>query len=176
MATFDVVFEGGGAKGIAFVGAVEELAKQGHSLGRFIGTSAGAITAALCASGYTTDEMMKAILETRDGKPRFSTFMDIPSASDFSDAVRRSSLTMEALKDIQLPLLPASMDAKFDELLLNKLVENRTYARLFSFVECGGFFSGRTFLEWIREKLKAKGIDENDTFKTFNQRKGADLS
>lgn len=176
MATFDVVFEGGGAKGIAFVGALEELGKQGHKIRRYIGTSAGAITAALCAAGYTTEEMMTAILETRDGKPRFSTFMDIPTPADFSAAVRRNSLTMEALKEIQLPLVSPAIDTRLDDFLVDKLVENRTYSRAFSFVECGGFFAGRTFLEWTREKLKLKGIDENDTFKTFNQKTGSDLS
>ena len=114
MATFDVVFEGGGAKGIAFAGALDELVKQGHRLRRFIGTSAGAITATLCAAGYTPDEMLRATLETVDGKPRFSTFMDIPAADDFSDEVRRNSLTMEALRNIQLPLVPTALDTRLD--------------------------------------------------------------
>ena len=43
---YDLVFEGGGAKGIALAGAYEELARQGHTHGRLLGTSAGAITAA----------------------------------------------------------------------------------------------------------------------------------
>ena len=53
MASFDLVFEGGGAKGIAFVGALEILQQNNHSWRRLVGTSAGAITATLCAAGYT---------------------------------------------------------------------------------------------------------------------------
>jgi predicted acylesterase/phospholipase RssA len=102
--------------------------------------------------------------------------MDIPQASDFSDDVRRNSLTAEVLRDIRVPLLPAAMDGKLDTLLVNELVADGTYSRLFSFMECGGFFSGRTFLAWIREKLKVKGIDDTDTFRTFQQKTGADLS
>ena len=45
MATFDIVFEGGGAKGTAFVGALEVLFGAGHKHRRLVGTSAGAITA-----------------------------------------------------------------------------------------------------------------------------------
>src|SRR5207237_1078812 len=43
----DVVFEGGGIKGAAFAGAVEILLGRGFKLRRLLGSSAGAITAAL---------------------------------------------------------------------------------------------------------------------------------
>ena len=48
MAEFDLVFEGGGAKGIVFVGALNALLAGGHSYRRLIGTSAGAITYNFC--------------------------------------------------------------------------------------------------------------------------------
>src|SRR5215472_14313091 len=100
MAKFDAVFEGGGAKGIAFVGALDVLKQQGHELRRYIGTSAGAITATLLAAGYTNPEMMTAIMERLpDGKPRFSSFMDAPGPDAFSDEVRENSLTMQVFKD-----------------------------------------------------------------------------
>jgi NTE family protein len=40
---FDMVFEGGGAKGMAFIGALRVLEKGQHTSGRLIGTSAGAL-------------------------------------------------------------------------------------------------------------------------------------
>ena len=40
---YDLVFEGGGAKGIVFVGACAEFFNRGHSFERLLGTSAGAI-------------------------------------------------------------------------------------------------------------------------------------
>jgi NTE family protein len=177
MAEFDLVFEGGGAKGIAFVGALEVLQQQGHRAARYIGTSAGAITATLCAAGYTLNEMMQAVLERQaDGKPRFSSFMDIPAATDFPEDLRQKSLTMEALHDINLPLISSAFEDRIDRMLIDRLVENRTYSRLFSFVECGGFYSGRAFLMWMQEKLAMKGIGANDTLKTFHQKTGADLT
>jgi NTE family protein len=50
------------------------------------------------------------------------------------------------------------------------------YRQLFSFVECGGFFSGGKFLEWVREKLEVKGISRDATLKAFHEQTGSDLS
>ncbi len=36
MARFDVVFSGGGLKGVAFAGAVEVLEAKGHTIGRVL--------------------------------------------------------------------------------------------------------------------------------------------
>ncbi len=177
MAQFDAVFEGGGAKGIAFVGALEVLKEQGHGWRRLVGTSAGAITATLCAAGYTPAEMMNAVLEKQaDGTPRFNSFMDIPAAQDFSAETLAASLTLQVLHEIDLPLVPAALEGKIDAALLDQMVRNSIYARLFSFVECGGFYSGHTFLAWIREKLAAKGIAAACTLEGFAKQTGADLS
>lgn len=51
------IFEGGGAKGIAHVGALAALERSGLQLAGFAGTSAGAIVAALAAAGYTAEEL-----------------------------------------------------------------------------------------------------------------------
>ena len=40
---YDLVFEGGGAKGMVFVGALQVFESLGHTPGRLMGTSAGAI-------------------------------------------------------------------------------------------------------------------------------------
>jgi NTE family protein len=41
----DAVFEGGGVKGIGFVGAVSEIEKSGYEFESLAGTSAGTIVA-----------------------------------------------------------------------------------------------------------------------------------
>lgn len=48
----DGVFQGGGAKGLAYLGALEVLESQGYWFRRVAGTSAGSWTAALIACGY----------------------------------------------------------------------------------------------------------------------------
>src|SRR5712692_4020484 len=176
MAIFDMVFEGGGAKGIAFVGALEVFEAAGHTARRLIGTSAGAISATLLAGGYKSQELRAAVTERLPGdKPRFSTFMDHPVREDFSEATIESSETMEAFREVRLPLVGGLMD-RLDKPLLHALLGNAIYAQLFSFVECGGFFAGRTFLTWLQEKLAQKGIGATDTLRAFHEKTGADLS
>ncbi|MCL6459295.1 MAG: patatin-like phospholipase family protein [Gorillibacterium sp.] len=61
----DAVFEGGGVKGIAFVGAIEVMEAHGYTWQRLAGTSAGAIVAALLASEYNSTEI-KQIMSSLD--------------------------------------------------------------------------------------------------------------
>ncbi|MBV8952746.1 MAG: patatin-like phospholipase family protein [Solirubrobacterales bacterium] len=59
----DLVFEGGGVKGIGLAGAFCHLDAEGYRPQRVAGTSAGAITAALVAAGYGRDELEPLVLE-----------------------------------------------------------------------------------------------------------------
>ena len=68
----DLVFEGGGVKGIGLGGAFGELMRRGFQPQCVAGTSAGAITAALVAAGYTGEELERVVLH----EMRFSDFMD----------------------------------------------------------------------------------------------------
>ncbi|HMI99563.1 MAG TPA: patatin-like phospholipase family protein [Gaiellaceae bacterium] len=54
---FDLVCEGGGVKGIGLAGAYSMLEQQGWKPQNVAGTSAGAITAAVIAAGYTSAEV-----------------------------------------------------------------------------------------------------------------------
>ena len=58
----DLVFEGGGVKGIGLAGAYAVLEERGFEAKNVAGTSAGAITAALIAAGYTADELREIIV------------------------------------------------------------------------------------------------------------------
>src|SRR5918997_2314639 len=57
----DLVFEGGGVKGIALVGAYSVLEEEGYEPQNMAGASAGAIVATLIAAGYTSDELKEII-------------------------------------------------------------------------------------------------------------------
>jgi NTE family protein len=65
----DLVFEGGGVKGIGLAGAFGYLAEQGFEPQHVAGTSAGAITAALVAAGYSGEELRRLVLEEMKFKP-----------------------------------------------------------------------------------------------------------
>ncbi|CAH1252423.1 PNPLA6 [Branchiostoma lanceolatum] len=59
----NIVLEGGGAKGIAYIGSCKVLEDAGimPQIKRFAGTSAGAITAALLAIGMTSQELLEEL-------------------------------------------------------------------------------------------------------------------
>ncbi|GED29575.1 patatin-like phospholipase family protein [Brevibacillus centrosporus] len=61
----DAVFEGGGVKGIAFIGALKVMEEHGYTWEKVAGTSAGSIVAALLSAGYTSLEL-KPIFEEMD--------------------------------------------------------------------------------------------------------------
>lgn len=65
-----LILRGGGAKGLALIGAIEEIWNS-YSFKHFWGTSAGAIVAVLLGAGYTPNEL-KDILK----KTPFETFLD----------------------------------------------------------------------------------------------------
>ena len=64
----NLVFEGGGVKGTAYLGALEVLDAHGvlQDVERVAGTSAGAITALLVALGYEVEDIRRIALEELD--------------------------------------------------------------------------------------------------------------
>ncbi len=109
----DLVFEGGGVKGIGLAGAFRELADRGYQASCVAGTSAGAITAALVAVGYAGDELEEVVLD----QMKFSQFADRAGLNRFG--------------------LPGEM---------------------LEFSKLHGLHSGKYFLQWMTERLQAKGI------------------
>lgn len=69
----NLIFEGGGVKGVAYVGALEVLEEKGilGQIQRIGGTSAGAINAVLLALGYTGKEILPILLDLK-----FKNFLD----------------------------------------------------------------------------------------------------
>jgi predicted acylesterase/phospholipase RssA len=175
---FDMVFEGGGAKGMVFVGALQALESQGHTVGRLLGTSAGAITATLLAVGYDAEEMWQAMNETdAAGKPLFAGFMDPPQAADFSDGDIDGSLTMKLFRQVDIPIIPERLEEWADQKIIHRLLELKIYPMIFSFVERGGLYAGNVFLEWMRTKLNAKNPGYGDmTLNELYTATGKDLS
>lgn len=72
----DAVFEGGGARGIAFVGAIQAMEEEKVEWERLAGTSAGAVIAALLASGYKSYEIRDRLSEIDFSKLRGKTILN----------------------------------------------------------------------------------------------------
>ena len=69
----NLIFEGGGVKGIAYVGAMQVLKDEGvfEAIERVGGTSAGAINATLLALGFSVEEQRSILSQLN-----FNNFMD----------------------------------------------------------------------------------------------------
>jgi NTE family protein len=72
----DAVFEGGGARGIAFIGAIQAMEEEKVEWERLAGTSAGALIASLLASGYKSYEIRDRLSELDFSKLRGKTYLN----------------------------------------------------------------------------------------------------
>lgn len=61
MAEIALALGGGGVKGIAHIGVIKVLEKEGFKISAVAGTSAGGIIGALLSAGYHSSEMMKVV-------------------------------------------------------------------------------------------------------------------
>ncbi len=107
------VFNGGGAKGAAFSGAIEEFDRV-FDWKAVAGTSAGAITAALVAAGYN-GASLKEIVKELD----LSSLLDIPQLEDLQDMPRRwinaprVDVMTQILSDIDHSMLCSQSEYQF---------------------------------------------------------------
>lgn len=167
---FDLVFEGGGAKGFGFIGALKAFEEHGHQPQRVIGTSAGAVIASLLAAGYTPDRMRelvaeKAIVEGKS-KSRLSTFLDRP------DRHRER----KELDDCEL--VPRFGHFALEQLLA-LFLQTPDGDHLFSLLEHGGWYVGDAFTAWLKEKLDSaqEGVQFSGcTLEQFHDLTQRDLS
>lgn len=151
---YDLVFKGGGAKGMVFVGACEEFFDRGHAFGRLLGTSAGAITATLLAAGYSAREMLDALVEKGpDGKSVFAGFMGLPPP--FTDEELRASATQKLLDAVDLTFVPDLVQQRLHEMLLKRLSASEQFRHVLAFIERGGWFTADRFISWFSEKMDA---------------------
>ena len=178
---YDLVFEGGGAKGMVLVGACEEFFRRGHTFDRLLGTSAGAITATLLAAGYTPAELLDALAEkTDDGKSVFSGFMGPPAR--FSDEELRASATLRLLEGIDFTFLWDRLNKKLDFKLAKLLAGSDRFRHVVSLVERGGWFAADQFVAWLIEKLDTGSFGDEPrhfsalTLAEFHRATGVELS
>ena len=150
---YDLVFEGGGAKGMVFVGALQAFEEHGNTHARVLGTSAGAIAASLVAAGYGAQELKAALSEKKDGVSVFAGFMGFPAPFAKNDLKGNDLFTL--LKNINIPLIPKTVEKKLDEHVIDWLAEQPADRHIFSFVQQGGWYSADTFLAWLEARLDA---------------------
>ena len=172
---YDLVFEGGGAKGGAFTGAIRAFEHHGHKVRRVIGSSAGSIVAVLVAAGYDARACQKALEQKLpDGRSVFASFLDTPNIDpddQMSDGLRAWLVT-----DLDNPALPNTIEPFVDR-IMDSLVSKELVRHLLSLLIWGGWYSGKAFRNWLRERLDQDGRGLADaTLQEFYQKTGSDFS
>jgi predicted acylesterase/phospholipase RssA len=172
---YDLVFEGGGAKGLAFAGAFRVLEKRGHSVRRVIGSSAGSIVAAIIAAGYDAVESQAAIAEKLpNGKSRFASFLDTPTIS--SEAEINNSLRHWLRTELDNPYVPNVIEPAIDQMIEN-MIQKDLARHILSLLIWGGWYSDAAFMDWLQEKLDHGGRNlGSSTLQEFHRKTGRDLS
>jgi NTE family protein len=150
---YDMVFEGGGAKGMAFVGALQEIEDRQHTPARLLGASAGAIMATFLAAGYDSEEMADALNETEADQPVFLGFLETPPKP--SPEELQNSAFRQLLRDVNIRIIPDIVEDKIDDAITKQLASSPLTSRIFSFIDKGGFYAANRFLKWLREKLNS---------------------
>jgi predicted acylesterase/phospholipase RssA len=95
--TLDLIFSGGGTRGVALAGAMDVLEQRRPRIRRLVGTSAGAIAAAFGAAGLTARDYLKLVPERENDPFYFNSFFAAPPG----EVVRAAA----AKKDSQTRLL-----------------------------------------------------------------------
>lgn len=150
-----IVLEGGGTKGIAYVGCLQALQELNYNFDNVVGTSAGAITAALLYLGYSPEEIKNILTGQGDVEPLvFSEFLDIPDS--FSKEDISNSVTYRLLNKSKIRFLPWTWRDRILLFFIRTLMNLKFYRLLFSFVERGGFYKGLAIEDWMVKCIDRK--------------------
>ncbi len=170
----DIVFEGGGAKGMAFVGALRAIEEAGFTYRRLVGTSAGSIVAALVAAGYDSASLEEVMAERLpDGRPRFAGFKD--PARQLSLEELRASVLGRLLTRVDIPLIRERTERKIEDALLKGLARFSLFRTLMGLTERGGLHPGDDFCGWLDDRLADKGLGQI-TLAGLHERNGMHLT
>lgn len=172
---YDLVFEGGGAKGGAFAGALRAFERHGHTVRRVIGTSAGSIVAVLVAAGYDAEQCLQALQEKLpDGRSVFASFLDTPTidANDpLSEGMRAWLIT-----EVDNPAIHNSIEPFIDG-IIDSLLGKDFFRHLISLLLWGGWYEGEAFLNWLKARLDQDGRGlSGSTLREFHEKTGRDFS
>ncbi len=152
----NLVFQGGGAKCLAYAGVVEALDEMNlmPAVKRVAGTSAGSIAAALVAVGYRGKELREPLSQD------FTRFLDSVDHSQnvilklFFEAPASNNLIEILAEFWEIPGFSSTQKIKN---FLNKLLKEE------------GLCKGDQLLKWIEEKVKKQTKISHCTFRELNE-------
>lgn len=149
----DLVFEGGGVKGIALAGAVTAMEREGYRWNRLAGASAGAIAASLLAVGYTGSELTDILMNMNYNKLLNGSGKEMWFTSKLARLIRYKGVyTTENIESWLSKLLKAKGREKFGDIL----VEGKSKLKI---IACD--ITNRRMLI-LPEDLEQYGIDPSE--------------
>lgn len=153
----NLIFSGGGTKGVAYVGVLRILDQMGISqkIKRYAGASAGAIIAALLAIGMSTDDIEKNLPTS------FMRFLD-PEKGSADDIIK------------ELARIGKVLDGSIDIWDILKIIWNEGVI-IDPEKEHMGLFQGVAFLNWLKSCFESKKISGDITFKQLYDKTGKEL-
>jgi NTE family protein len=154
---FDLVFEGGGVRGIAFIGALEALAAHGHTVGRVMGSSVGGLTAALLATGHDVPSIRELNFDPGGGLAIASV---LPPYPRFTSQMADRSATRQLLRDVDVSRIPNFIEGGTDTMLARFLMGQPGFHPLFSIFEHMGLFEDSALLGWLASQFNAHAGDQ----------------
>lgn len=159
--TLNLVLSGGGIKGVAFVGAYEELEKRYRYIGNIAGVSAGAIIGSLIGAGYSSKELFRIMKEFDFSilKLRSSHYLNI----SLYDKARIIAEEKRFISDSDIESLLYKMD--YPELRNVRRYKDdfkgtrgNFLSNLIAFSQENAFLDGDLLERWISQLLANKGI------------------
>jgi len=157
----NLVLSGGGIKGIAFVGAYEELERRFRKFGNIAGVSAGALVGALIGAGYNSRELIKilkefdfSILKIRSGELLNNSLSRrirklLEERNTVSDSEIEALLYMQDYPELQ------KLNRYKDEFLGKR---GNFLSNLIAFSQENAFLDGELLERWVAQLLANKGI------------------
>ncbi len=165
----NLVLGGGGIKGIAYIGLLEEAEKRGVFFRNISGVSAGAIAGACIGAGYRSEELKKEFYEFDFGKfhvdkivekvPAIGSYMEFCTNTRFQDKSIYNFLNLKYDA-------PTWGDERHDFEDDYSLYRGNFFKNIVKYSKQGCLFDGDLLEEWIYRLLANKGI------KTFADLRG----
>lgn len=89
-----VVLSGGGAKGVAHIGALKVIEEAGIPIDYVVGTSMGALVGGLYSIGYTPQQLVSLIVDVQLNAPFYADGNEKTFQSDYLITIRYSIQTV----------------------------------------------------------------------------------
>ncbi|MDE3046573.1 MAG: patatin-like phospholipase family protein [Verrucomicrobiota bacterium] len=159
----NLVFKGGGPKGIAYVGVQQFLENHDllRELKRVAGTSAGAITAILVALGYNGSELEEVL-----GSTDLKDFLDHEYQNEQSLLTGLASMVKKG-SETSLKDCSKAIKKGFTWWYSPEKPDSHAATVFKDMYKRGGLCKGEKFLAWIEELIQAKTGIPNCTFEEY---------